>query len=569
MHTTPDVKRPQKWNRFIEEQDTVILTLQTRKRQHKVKSILVMVLLSVIATVALVAVAVPKGAALPGKSPSQQVQLAQSQQQQRFVSPEEFPYNAFDRYHHPPPQDLRSQPRPVIKNILTGEAFPDDDPLYPPKLPPADEATYPRPVSEHGHSKDLYNSTLSNITAILQSNASSCSKCMQALRVGQRLAHAKPKSGPAAMVDLCKQYQYASNKSGLSSDEACERTYAPSTLGAQYTQILSYANLSSSAMDAQAICSQVFTYCDLPPPTHLSEEYLDAWFKSVGGRKATKAPSTKKTGPPLKDGRRRLRVLHLSDIHADPRFVVSAEANSTSGLGCRQDSFSSAKAQGPAPAGQQLPLSAINDPAHYWGNFLCDSPYALVLAAFQAIKPLNGGHAPDMTLFTGDMVTHDATWHVSQDLVLSVEQAMADLLRRYLGHKPVFVTLGNHDSSPSDAASSHNLPKGHEDFSWNYDYVSKLWESEGWLTHDEAKQVGKHYGGYSVSPRKGLRVISWNSDFLYHNNPWVNIDYANPDPSGTLRFITDELYKAEQRGEAVWLVSDAIVGRNSSVIVAD
>lgn len=120
------------------------------------------------------------------------------------------------------------------------------------------------------------------------------------------------------------------------------------------------------------------------------------------------------------------------------------------------------------------------------------------------------------------MVTHDATNHLSRDLVTYTQQSIFDSMKRFLGSGPVFSAIGNHDSSPSDSAAQRDLPDGRgEQFSWDWENLQRLFQSEGWFDHEEAKQVGKHYGGYSVSPRKGLRIITVNTD-VSSNEPRVD-----------------------------------------------
>ena len=94
--------------------------------------------------------------------------------------------------------------------------------------------------------------------------------------------------------------------------------------------------------------------------------------------------------------------------------------------------------------------------------------------------------------------------------------------------------------------------------------MSKLWQSKGWMRGDAAQQVRKHYGGYSMSPRKGLRVISINTDFWYYTNFFNYIHSENPDYSGMLRFLTDELFRAEKDGERVWIIGHVITGWDGS-----
>lgn len=76
----------------------------------------------------------------------------------------------------------------------------------------------------------------------------------------------------------------------------------------------------------------------------------------------------------------RVKVLHLSDLHLDARYLVGAEANCSSSMCCRGDTSNST-----ASNGQIFSLSASA-----YGEFKCDTPYDLALAALQAVGPLTG-----------------------------------------------------------------------------------------------------------------------------------------------------------------------------------
>ena len=91
-------------------------------------------------------------------------------------------------------------------------------------------------------------------------------------------------------------------------------------------------------------------------------------------------------------------------------------------------------------------------------------------------------------------------------------------------------------------------------FNWNYDHVSSLWNHFGWINQDEATLARAHYGGYSVKTPQGLRVISYNSDNLYTANLYNYINMTDPDQSESLRFVAQELQKAEDNDERVWLI---------------
>ena len=73
-------------------------------------------------------------------------------------------------------------------------------------------------------------------------------------------------------------------------------------------------------------------------------------------------------------------------------------------------------------------------------------------------------------------------------------------------------------------------------------------------------EVRTHYAGYSVSHGKGLRIITLNTDMWYRGNHFMFINSSNPDASGMLRFLTDELVKAEKKNEKVWIVGHVLTG---------
>ncbi|KAE8246827.1 hypothetical protein A4X13_0g5615 [Tilletia indica] len=481
-------------------------------------------------------------------------------------------------------------PRPAIINAVSGglfanKYFPDElaNPTVLPTLPPTGDAVLPKPSATATPSASLADEIQANITNIISGSDTDCNKCIASLKLGQTLARADPASAPVVMQNLCRMYKY---RSSPTVDAACNRTYAPETLGGINTQVLSYADFTSpNSTDAQYICSNVLGKCPRPAPRELTEDFLNSWF---GGRRQPRAglPNVAfKSGSPQlpiiggilnalfpKTQRRPLRVLHFSDIHVDPRFLLGAEAACTNGQCCRADSFNATTSPnavsllgiGPTyPA--RLESNNISAPAEYWGNRKCDSPWPLVVAALESVNKINGGPV-DMALYTGDMVTHDANWHLSRDLTYYTQQSLFDSMRYFFGPTtPVYAAIGNHDSSPSDAASPHSLPDGRgEQFSWDWDNNARLWQAEGWLNPLEARQAAAHYAGYSVSPRKGLRIITVNTDFWYKNNIFTNINTTNPDNSGMLRFLTDELQKAEDNQERVWIVGHVLTGWDGS-----
>jgi predicted phosphodiesterase len=186
----------------------------------------------------------------------------------------------------------------------------------------------------------------------------------------------------------------------------------------------------------------------------------------------------------------------------------------------------------------------------------------------QSIGPLTGTgnpySSPAWTLYTGDLVSHDPENQISRAYVTYTETSIFDMLKSYISG-PVYAALGNHDSSPSNIDSPHNLPGPlGQQFSWNYDHLSSLWELGNWIDSAGAHQAATHYGAYSVKNAHGLRIITINTDFWYKSNYLNFINTANPDNSGILAFLIQELQKAEDSNERVWIVGHVLSGWDGS-----
>jgi sphingomyelin phosphodiesterase len=152
----------------------------------------------------------------------------------------------------------------------------------------------------------------------------SCPLCTAILQVAKFLSLAAPEQGPPFFVFLCQQFKLSS---------ACNTTFSATTLGPVLTQVL--ANADVVGYDGQVrtvagislsprrcllrsgtivfpwlqlICQNFFSSaCPLPPTPPLN---LTDWFAK---------PKPTPLRPPRKPSGKRLKVLHLSDFHIDPR----------------------------------------------------------------------------------------------------------------------------------------------------------------------------------------------------------------------------------------------------------
>jgi hypothetical protein len=296
-----------------------------------------------------------------------------------FTAPAGFPTAVFSSYYVPPAPT--QEPQPALYDPVLNITFPLNltDPYNIPDVD-TDPVYYPTPVGKASNGSAMIAASIARINAIIAGNATNCTKCHEALRVGQDAARLAPSMIPDAMVAFCKATKFASTAS-------CEENFAAGSFGAIWTQILFLADVAG--LDGQYICNNLNSnFC--PRPYTLPSNVT---FPKPKPKNAV--------APPSNGGR--VKVLHLSDFHLDPRYGPGSEANCSS-FCCRYNVHNSA-----SPNASLLP-------APLYGSFLCDTPYFLGTAALQAVGPLTGTNSSNpfaWSIYTGDLVSHDGQNQVS------------------------------------------------------------------------------------------------------------------------------------------------------------
>ena len=409
-----------------------------------------------------------------------------------YTVPAGFPTSVFSSYWLKPVPT--QEPQPALYDPTLNITFPFN--LTNPKTIPTtdnDPVYCPHPVANISNTSAaaLVQSAFSNITGIIEGNATAtnCSRCTAALSVGKVVAQYAPEYVPDLLVTLCETFQFSSNAT-------CVANYAAGSFGAIWTQVLALADVSG--LDGHYICNDLSsTFCPAPTTSPLNVTGL---FPK---------PKPANASAPAASGQR-VKVLHLSDFHIDPRYSAASEANCSASFCCRTNVHAAG-----AGAGQ------ISLPAPLYGSFKCDTPYYLGLAALQSISPLTGTHGNSSvawTVYTGDLVSHDPQNQLSRAYTEYAELSVYTLFKEYIG-SPVFPVLGNHDSNPEAIDAPHSLPAPlGQQFSWNYDHVASLWQQNGWINSTIANEARLHYGAYSVQNQYGLRIITLNTDFWYKSN---------------------------------------------------
>ncbi|PCH42293.1 sphingomyelin phosphodiesterase [Wolfiporia cocos MD-104 SS10] len=429
-----------------------------------------------------------------------------------YTVPGPFPTSLYQSYYNDPTATT-AEPQPVISDPVsnnTEEAHP---------LPPPATASEFLEVAFAQIVSIASNPVFANDT---------CTSCQAALEVAKFLAMAAPEQGPNLAVRLCEYFDYASD---------CSTTYGIYTLGSPITQVLAYSDVGG--YDGQAICSHFLGLCPRPPTSPLN---LTNWFAKP--KPDPVPPAKKATG-------QRLKVLHLSDLHIDPRYEIGSEANCSQYLCCRAQSYN------------EFSPNKTSQPAARYGSYSCDAPYPLIIAAMQAVPVVTGTEESgfNFTIYTGDLVPHDPANELSRAFTVYSETVLYDLIKRLIKTGPVYAVPGNHDTYNEAQNSPYNIGHGLTDqFNWDYDHLAALWELEEWLSPETAQQARTHYAAYSVQRQDGLRIITLNTDFSHSANYYNYINLASSDNSGMLRFLTDELQDAEDAGDRVWILGHVLSG---------
>lgn len=292
-----------------------------------------------------------------------------------FTVPAGFPTAVFPSYYVPPAPT--QEPQPVLHDPVLNITFPLNltDPHHIPDVD-TDPVYYPTPVGNVSNATGLISAAITRIEAIIAGNGSNCTKCQEALQVGQDAAKLAPSRIPEAMVALCKATKFASNAS-------CEENYAAGSFGAIWTQVLILADISG--LDGQYICN------------NLNSDFCPTPYALPSNVTFPKPKPANAVAPPSNGTR--VKVLHMSDFHLDPRYGPGSEANCSSSMCCRYNLDNSASP------------NASLFPAPLYGAYECDTPYYLGTSALQAVGPLTGtnsSHPFAWSVYTGDLVSHDS-----------------------------------------------------------------------------------------------------------------------------------------------------------------
>ncbi|XP_011303537.1 sphingomyelin phosphodiesterase [Fopius arisanus] len=242
--------------------------------------------------------------------------------------------------------------------------------------------------------------------------------------------------------------------------------------------------------------------------------------------------------PKLLDKKRsnsHFKIVHVSDIHYDPLYEPFGNAECDQPECCK-------RGQGTSPPGAA--------PAGYWGDYRsCDTPWHAVLDALDHIT--NTHSDAQFIYYTGDIVDHggwETTRQGNKQIILDVYKTM----KKTFGETPVYPIIGNHEANPLNIFAPATIDDEEISTKWLYELLADIWIDSGWLPECTRDTILKG-GYYTVSPKKGFRIIGLNNNVAYTSNWWL-IHEPN-DLGGQLKWLADTLLEAEENSEFVHIIT--------------
>ncbi|KAL4831796.1 hypothetical protein H8958_016036 [Nasalis larvatus] len=169
---------------------------------------------------------------------------------------------------------------------------------------------------------------------------------------------------------------------------------------------------------------------------------------------------------------------HITDLHLDPDHKVPKYPLQV----CPSAGFQSVPNAGP------------------WGDYLCDSPWALINSSIYAMKEI--APEPDFILWTGDDMSHVPEEKLGEAAVLEIVKCLTKLIREVFLDTKVYAALGNHDFHPKN-----QFPAGINKID---NQIAELWKP--WLSNESIALFKK--GFFEKTQNKAWFQEGFNEKYL-------------------------------------------------------
>ncbi|XP_070163189.1 sphingomyelin phosphodiesterase [Polyergus mexicanus] len=245
------------------------------------------------------------------------------------------------------------------------------------------------------------------------------------------------------------------------------------------------------------------------------------------------------SGPPklidVDESEEIINIVQITDIHYDPNYEPYGNAYCDEPICCRRG---------------QNNTNRSNEVAGYWGHYnQCDSPWHAVVDILEQIRDTHQNIS--YVYFTGDIVDH-GVWETSfEGNTESINKSYSQIYETFK-NIPVYPILGNHEPHPLNLFAPNTIADDEINTQWLYNMMARLWINFGWLPESTRSTILKG-GYYTLSPKKGFRIIALNSNVCYSYNWWLW--YQPKDPDDQLQWLADTLLQAEKDGEFVHILA--------------
>jgi sphingomyelin phosphodiesterase len=243
-------------------------------------------------------------------------------------------------------------------------------------------------------------------------------------------------------------------------------------------------------------------------------------------------------GPPIlidpEESNETLNIVQITDIHYDPNYEPYGNSQCGEPTCCRKG---------------QNDTNTSGKVAGYWGDYNCDSPWHTVVDVLNHIRAQhqNISHV----YFTGDIVDHGIWETTFEGNVKSLNKGYLQIYKTF-ENISLYPILGNHEPHPVNQFAPKTITNNEISTQWLYRMTADLWIDFGWLPESTRSTILQG-GYYTVSPKKGFRIIALNNNVCYCYNWWIW--YKPQDPDGQLQWLADVLSQAEKNGEYVHILA--------------
>ena len=224
------------------------------------------------------------------------------------------------------------------------------------------------------------------------------------------------------------------------------------------------------------------------------------------------------------DGSSTLKMVQVTDIHYDQRYVENGTIYCSTPLCCHE---------------QASKYSRIK--SGKFGSLLnCDTSLNTLKSFVQAANNLN----PDLIIWTGDNAEHD-NWNSTQEEVYAATKAIKNEIDEVFQHRiPVYPVIGNHEVYPNDIWKS-----GDEGI---FKELADIYKD--YFFEDQAYESFSKYGYYTeLHPNTNLRIVALNClycDAVNYHLLGTNYTEAKKE----FIWLEEVLRQAEKNGEYVYIL---------------